>query len=974
MRGRILAAVAFLVVVGAAAGGGAVGKLPLGPVWVVGITAALGLVSTVFSDVVLDSLREQLTRPGQRHRVLAGACLTDARQRLPRVSGFDDPLALGVHPAAEAGYVLRDADPELRAAVSAGGVVVVEGPPRSGKTRAAFEAVRSGAAGRTLVVPRSPGGLLAVVDHAFPLRRSVLWLDRLDEFLGDDGPDRAALHRILAADPRQLLVVATLDSASLRPSPSRAHRLSMLMLRATIVRLPAHWSPAELLRARDGGDPRLLAAIELAERAGTPGAVLAGLIDGDAPRPATRGWPHALPGIAPCVGRESHVATLVAALADGQARPVAVLGGPGMGKTTIIRVALHEPSVAARFGDRRLFVRCDGIADADGLVAEIAAALGLPLGPRMAPAVRAELAAAPALLVLDNLGPTWESDPAGVEELLTGLADQPATTVAVSLRGTVSPPGPAWTTPVHVRRLDHASARAVFLQHAGPAYAKDPYLDEIVAGQDGIPLGVRLMAHTAQGEPDLGVLWRRWHGRQWLRGGTDGYHRMDACIAVSVESNRMNDHALRLLTMLGRLPDGIAESDLDALLTSAGEFASSDLRKLGLAFEDNGRLLALRPIREYVARTRPLSGADLDRLIGHYSELAGRMGAQIGTATGARAAARLVAEAGNIDAVLSSGLERDDPAPAIRGAFGVAEFMRYTGLSRSTLLASAADAAGRCRLTELEAESRYRLGDLALRSCHLEEATEHLRRALDLFALAESRPGIARSVKHLGDVAFEAARYDDAERQFVQAEAEYRGLGDHLGAAHAIKCLGDVAARRGDVPLARGRYRQALTAFEENDQVVGRADCLRRMADVELGAGDLAAADRGYDEAAILYESAGAVLGQANCLLGQARIAAARERWDPAVDTARRAQILYERMSYARGEAATIVLLGDLAVHRGEPAAAAEHFACARSLYRGVADAPGEAQTCERLASVLPEQRAALLEQARALRAGPPAP
>jgi tetratricopeptide (TPR) repeat protein len=682
-------------------------------------------------------------------------------------------------------------------------------------------------------------------------------------------------------------------------------------------------------------------------------AQLAGASSPDGPltggdRPA---WAHAIPAVVPCIGRDADVAALVAPLLAGRGHPIPVTGGPGIGKTTIIRAAMHDRAVVDRFHGRRLFVRCDGIADADGIVLEIAAAIGVSVGPSLLFRVRAELTMEPALVVLDNIGPTWETDSTAVEDLVTSLAESGVATVVVSLRGTTLPFGTDRLAAVNVRRLDHTSARAVFVHYAGGAYHDDPYLDEIVASQDGVPLGVRLMAYAAQGEPNLAALWRRWAGRDPSSPVDGSYTRMDDCIAVSVASSRMNPAALRLLCMLGRLPDGVAHDDLDALLPGIGEFASSDLRRLGLAFEDQGRLRTLRPIREYVARAHPLVDSDAATVITHYSGLAERLGALIGTAEGARASARLVAEAGNVEAALADGLKQDDPAPAIHGVFGLAEFMRYTGLSRSRLLEAAADAANRHDLSELEAESRYRLGDIALRQCRLDEAAGHLQQAMDLFTDIGLQSGAARSVKHLGDVAFEQGNYEVAAEQFSRAEARYAENDDIIGAAHCIKCLGDVAARRGDVGLARDAYQRAIAYFEENDSLVGRADCLRRLADLDMTVADYDSADAGYDRAALLYESSGLVLGQANCLLGRARTAAARAVSGEAVDLAQRAQILYERMAYTRGEAACITLLGEVALRNGERAGALEHLSCARSLYEGIGDTGGEASVCELLAT-----------------------
>src|SRR6266536_30429 len=94
-----------------------------------------------------------------RAALLAAHCWVDEHTGdLPRV-GKVDPVALGVHPAADLGtqqagegrldlpdrvpvYVPRDRDAEVDAALARGGVVVLVGDSPAGKSRAACEAVR----------------------------------------------------------------------------------------------------------------------------------------------------------------------------------------------------------------------------------------------------------------------------------------------------------------------------------------------------------------------------------------------------------------------------------------------------------------------------------------------------------------------------------------------------------------------------------------------------------------------------------------------------------------------------------------------------------------------------------------------------------------------------------------------------------------------------------------------------------------
>jgi tetratricopeptide (TPR) repeat protein len=83
----------------------------------------------------------------------------------------------------------------------------------------------------------------------------------------------------------------------------------------------------------------------------------------------------------------------------------------------------------------------------------------------------------------------------------------------------------------------------------------------------------------------------------------------------------MTAAGLRLFAILRRLPHGLAEDDLPALLP--GTDGASPLRQTGLALADH-RLRMLAPVREHAA-TKPLSGEETAWLIAYAADLAGAL-------------------------------------------------------------------------------------------------------------------------------------------------------------------------------------------------------------------------------------------------------------------------------------------------------------------------------------------------------------
>jgi hypothetical protein len=104
---------------------------------------------------------------------------------------------------------------------------------------------------------------------------------------------------------------------------------------------------------------------------------------------------------------------------------VAILGGGGMGKTSLARAALHHPDISDKF-ENRYFVSAESATNSVELAALIGLHLGLNPGEDLTNRVVQHFSRQPAcLLILDNLETPWEpiETRGGVEEFLSRLTD-----------------------------------------------------------------------------------------------------------------------------------------------------------------------------------------------------------------------------------------------------------------------------------------------------------------------------------------------------------------------------------------------------------------------------------------------------------------------------------------------------------------------------------------------------------------------
>ncbi len=306
-------------------------------------------------------------------------------------------------------------------------------------------------------------------------------------------------------------------------------------------------------------------------------------------------------------------------------------------------------------GARRWFVELETANHAATLRIAIVQAIGRnPAATTFAEAL-AWLAQQPGLLVLDNLETPWEQDQRAVQDSLQMLAATPGLSLVCSLRGAAAPPSPRWTRPPTILRpLPEDETRRLFLELAPGIAADDPHLALFLRALGGVPLAVELVALRAAGTArcaSCGGVGRR---GMVLAAHPDlpPDHRLTSLtrsLDLSWHSRRLRDDGRLLFRLLGQLPAGIAEADRAALLGDAAAEAGRQLRAVGLAFERDGRLDLLPPVREYARTQFPPTTEDKDRSCRYYLDLLQQRGAALGLAGGAEAVARLAPELANFD-------------------------------------------------------------------------------------------------------------------------------------------------------------------------------------------------------------------------------------------------------------------------------------------------------------------------------------
>ncbi|KAJ7646412.1 P-loop containing nucleoside triphosphate hydrolase protein [Mycena polygramma] len=331
-------------------------------------------------------------------------------------------------------------------------------------------------------------------------------------------------------------------------------------------------------------------------------------------------------------GRQGELNSIIAMLAAQDSPRVAILGSGGIGKTALALAGCHHPNVQAKFPHRH-FTSCESAFSSADIVSALAAHLDIPESAQTLKDVLHQLSSRvePTLLVLDNLETTWEPSVsrAGVEDLLTHLADISHVALLATMRGAERPSKVRWTRPF-LPPLEPLSREAAIQTLADIVDDDDDatssQIHEVLDFTDNMPLAVTLLGAIISFEGYAKTI-ERWklENTALLSEGHAKDSNLDKSIAMSLSSPRMTSSpgARDLLSVLCLLPSGISDSDFTMLGLPIADLgrAKATLLRTSLASSEDGRLKALSPIRQYIQRTCPPTPALVQPLLQFLREL-----------------------------------------------------------------------------------------------------------------------------------------------------------------------------------------------------------------------------------------------------------------------------------------------------------------------------------------------------------------
>ncbi|KAF8141037.1 hypothetical protein K438DRAFT_1785111 [Mycena galopus ATCC 62051] len=392
-------------------------------------------------------------------------------------------------------------------------------------------------------------------------------------------------------------------------------------------------------------------------------------------------------------GREEELDTILTLL--GQNSPkIAILGGGGMGKSSLARAVLHHPDTFSKF-ENRFFVSAEAASTSMELAALIGLHVGLNPGQDLTKPVIQYFAEKPhCLLILDNLETVWEPAQfrAGVEEFLSLLTDVEHLALVITMRGAERPAKVQWTHPflLPLRLLSDDAARQTFMDITDNSNTMEE-MDQLLRFTDNMPVAVDLIANLVDYEGFFNVL-ERWETEKTslLSTGFDRHSSLEASLWLSLSSPRITSDSKELLSILSILPNGLSREELVQVRLGIPNILSckAALQASSLAYQDRDqRLMLLMPIREYIQQIMPPAQSHIQLIRDHFYSLL-ELFMRYGGEQLKPVVSEITFNLGNLQEILHRGLHPQSPtlANTIQCALSLTSFYVVTGWDHCLLL------------------------------------------------------------------------------------------------------------------------------------------------------------------------------------------------------------------------------------------------------------------------------------------------
>jgi tetratricopeptide (TPR) repeat protein len=390
-----------------------------------------------------------------------------------------------------------------------------------------------------------------------------------------------------------------------------------------------------------------------------------------------------------------------------------------------------------------------------------------------------------------------------------------------------------------------------------------------------------------------------------------------------------------------------------AAVTQAGEPQADELLeklwRLSMAQEGRaaGRYRLHPLLRDYAREQCQALAAAERRMAEYYSALAQEHGGKIHTAGVHAALAVLDAELANVVAAQrwARGQNDADGARLTRDfVYGAMSDYFYLRAQWDDLLAWSQAGLAACRqLSDERGQSEILKNIGAVHDCKGEYDAA-------LAAYAESRAiaerigdtaGLARTLTNIGNVHYSKGEYDAALAAYAESRAIAERIGDTAGLATTLMNIGIVHRSKGEYDAALAAHAESRAIKERIGDTAGLAGLLNSIGDVHYSKGEYDAALAAYAESRAIAERIGDAAGLAATFNSIGEVRRLKGEYNAALAAYGESRAISERIGDTAGLAGLLNSIGNVHYSKGEYDAALKAYAESRAISERIGDTAG---------------------------------